>query len=98
MTSLRLITHNVLLVKALNSGGNPRLLFSATLDDSMVERSVQELLHIGADVGWDEQECREVNEVIVRTINSFLMMPPRDQRESVIRAQLYKRLIPALGL
>jgi AcrR family transcriptional regulator len=98
MTSLRLITHNVLLVKALTSGGNPRLLFAASLDESITGRSVDELRRIGDEVGWDEQECREVNEIIIRTVNSYLMMPARDQRESSIRADLYKRLIPALGL
>lgn len=98
ITALRLITHNVLLVKALESGGNPRKLFVATLDPNMSDRSIEELRRIGDEVGWDEEECREVNEVLVRCVNSFLMMPPRDKRESAIRANLYKRLIPALGL
>jgi AcrR family transcriptional regulator len=98
MTSLRLITHNLLLVKALSSRGNPRVLFAASLDPSISDRSVEELRRIGDEVGWDEEELREVNEVLVRTVNSFLMMPVQDQRESVIRASLYKRLIPALGL
>ena len=98
LTSLRLITHNVLLVKAITKGGNPRALFIASLDKSMADRTVEELRKIGDEVGWDEQECREVNEVIIRCINSFLMMPVADQRETAIRATLYKRLIPALGL
>jgi AcrR family transcriptional regulator len=98
ITSLRLITHNVLLLKALETRGDPRMLFSASLDPSWTDRSVEELQRIGAEVGWDEQECREVNEVLIRCINSYLMMPPRDRRESAIRADLYKRLIPALGL
>lgn len=98
MTALRLTTHNVLLVKALSSGGNPKDLFTATLNTDLVDRSVEALKPLGSRVGWDEAECREVNEVLVRTINSFLMMPVVDQSESTIRAALYKRLIPALGL
>lgn len=98
LTSLRLISHNVLLVKALTTGGNPRALMTTSLDKSMADRTVQELRKIGDEVGWDEQECREVNEVMVRCINSYLMMPAADQREATIRAALYKRLIPALGL
>ena len=98
MTALRLTTHNILLVKALSSGGNPKDLFSSSLSEEMVERSVGALKKLGAKVGWDEAECREVNEVLIRTINSFLMMPVVDQSETAIRAGLYKRLIPALGL
>jgi AcrR family transcriptional regulator len=98
LTALRLITHNVLLVKSLTSGGSPRLGFIAGLDSEIADRSVEELRPIGDAVGWDKKERYEVNEVIVRCVNSYLMMPPRDQRESSIRADLYKRLIPALGL
>ncbi len=98
LTALRLITHNVLLVKALTCGGNPRLGFNAGLDGEIADRSVEELRQIGDVVGWDEKERYEVNEVIVRCVNSYLMMPARDQRESSIRVDLYKRLIPALGL
>lgn len=98
MTSLRLITMNVLLVKALSSGGSPRTLFNASLDEEITERSARELKRIGDRVGWDEAECREVHEVLVRCINSFLVMPSRNQSEVAIRTSLYKRLIPALGL
>ncbi len=98
MTALRLITHNVLLVKALASDGNPKSLFLATMDPRVSRRSVEALRKIGDRVGWDEQERRDVNEVLVRCINSFLMMPVKDQSESNIRANLHKRLIPALGL
>ncbi len=98
ITSLRLINHNMLLVKALNSGGNPKALFSATLGSDLEARSVEELKRIGDRVGWDEQECSEVSEVITRCVNSYLMMPPRERTEAAIRDTLYKRLIPALGL
>jgi hypothetical protein len=40
----------------------------------------------------------EVSEVITRCVNSYLMMPPREQTDAAIRDTLYKRLIPALGL
>ncbi|MEE8166934.1 MAG: hypothetical protein V3T64_15310, partial [Myxococcota bacterium] len=98
ITSLRLINHNMLLVKALNSGGNPKALFSATLGSDLQVRSVEELKRIGDRVGWDEQECAEVSEIITRCVNSYLMMPPRERTEAAIRDTLYKRLIPALGL
>ena len=98
ITSLRLINHNMLLVKALNSGGNPRALFSATLDSDLQTRSAEELKRIGDRVGWDEQECSEASEVITRCVNSYLMMPPRERTEAAIRKTLHKRLIPALGL
>ncbi|MBW1883884.1 MAG: TetR/AcrR family transcriptional regulator [Deltaproteobacteria bacterium] len=98
ITSLRLINHNMLLVKALNSDGNPKALFSATLSSDLAVRSAEELKRIGDRVGWDEQECSEVSEVITRCVNSYLMMPPRERAEAAIRDTLYKRLIPALGL
>ncbi len=98
ITSLRLINHNMLLVEALNSSGNPRALFSATLSSDVTARSAEELKRIGDRVGWDEQECSEVSEVITRCVNSYLMMPPRVGTEAAIRDTLYKRLIPALGL
>jgi len=98
ITSLRLINHNMLLVKALDSGGNPKALFSATLGSDLQTRSVEELKRIGDRVGWNEQECSEVSEVITRCVNSYLMMPPRERNEAAIRDTLYKRLIPALGL
>ena len=98
MTALRLTTHNVLIVKALSSGGSPKDLFSATMQEEMVGRTIDALKPIGEQVGWDEAECREVNEILVRTINSFLMMPVADQSEKAIRDGLHKRLIPALGL
>ena len=98
MTSLRLVTMNVLLVKALSSSGNPRALFSAGVDRETTRRAVQELKVIGDRVGWDEAECAEVHEILARTINSFLMMPAREQSEAAIRRMLYKRLVPALGL
>ena len=98
MTSLRLINRDKLLVKALNSRRNPRALFSATLGSDFIARSVKELKQIGDRVGWDEQECSEVSELITRCVNSYLMMPPLERTEAAIRATLYKRLIPALGL
>jgi AcrR family transcriptional regulator len=98
INSLRLINHNMLLVKALNSGGSPKALFSATLRSDLATRSANELKRIGDRVGWNEQECSEVSEVITRCVNSYLMMPPRERTEAAIRDTLYKRLIPALGL
>jgi len=47
ITSLRLINHNMLLVKALNSDGNPKALFSATLSSDLAVRSAEELKRIG---------------------------------------------------
>ena len=98
MAALRMVTNNALLSKALKTGGNPRLLFAGTLDRSIAKRTVAELRRIGDRVGWSEEECYAVNEVLVRTVNSYLMMPPASQNESEIRAGLYKRLIPSLGL
>jgi AcrR family transcriptional regulator len=98
MTSLRLISMNVLLVKALSSGGNPRTLFNSALDADTTERSARELARIGGRVGWNHEDCCEVHEILVRCINSFLVMPPKTQSEAAIRDGLYRRLIPALGL
>lgn len=98
MNSLRMITMNVLLVRALSSGGSPRTLFNSALDDETTQRSARELKPIGDRVGWTHEECVEVHEVIVRCINSFLMMPVKEQSEAAIRAGLRKRLLPALGL
>ncbi|MFP6654746.1 MAG: TetR/AcrR family transcriptional regulator [Myxococcota bacterium] len=98
LTSLHTIRTKTLFIRALESGGSPQADMVSNVSLLFAERSIEALRSIGDRVDWDEQERREVNEILVRYIMSYLIMPHHTGSESALRADLYKRMVPALGL
>lgn len=98
MMAHRLLVQSKLIARAWESDEFRSVMFHTATDDSVLGRAVEGMRPLGARCGWDDDEIRLVFDVIARTVISFLTIPPADSSDSGLRAILYRRLLPAIGL
>ena len=68
-------------------------------DPAWIGRGVEGLAPIARQLGWTEQDRREAFGLIVRTVVSFLTVPPpTGSADGAVRDVFRRRLLPALGV